>query len=259
MSESGGARAVRERAYWDEVYGGDGPEHRKYAWTVRLEEVSHIGERFRGRVRDVRGQRVLCLGGGVDRLAVSLASMGNQVVTLDVSPVAAAATGDLARDAGASAALVARSGRAEDLRLDGPPFDLVLCRRALHHMNVETVIARVHDVLRPEGVFLAEEPVCLSGLLRWIHRALPFHPESPRTADERELTERDLALLRDTFGRVTVSYFDLLTRESLAYVFDKAGGRRLLKPLGRLDELVVNRHLPFLKRLSTYAIIEATR
>jgi SAM-dependent methyltransferase len=252
-------RPARERSFWDEAYHPDGAHHGKYVWVKHVEDTSFIVSFYRRFLRRLRGQRVLSLGGGFDRLGVELARAGNRVVTVDVSPVAAARTRELAEQYDLGDAVQAVVGDAAAVALPEGPYDLVLCKRSLHHMDLPRVVGRAHQVLRTGGALLAEEPVCLTRLFLWLHRRFPFAPNAPRTRDEKELTGRDLALVRATFGTARFHYFDFLSRESVAYCFCQARIDRLLKPLGQADYYLVNRLCPVLRYLSTYVIIHAVK
>jgi Methyltransferase domain len=190
---------------------------------------------------------------------VFLAKAGNQVVTVDISAVAAAATRELARRDGVKDNLTTLTASVEEVALERESFDVVISKRALHHMDIVRSVGRVYEWLVAGGVFLAEEPICLLRALQWIHQRLPFHPNAPRTPDERELTEHDLALIRHTFSHVGVKYFDFIGRESVAYFLCNARMDWLLNPLGRIDYFLINQGLPILRRAGTYAIIEATK
>jgi SAM-dependent methyltransferase len=252
-------RAARERAYWDDAYRPGGPFHARCLWTKRVEGISYIGERFYRLAGELRYKRALSLGGGVDRLGIFLAKAGNRVVTVDVSPVAAAATAALAAREGVADRLSPVVGEAEDALFAKESFDAVLCKRSLHHLAVPRAVARAHELLVPGGVLLAEEPICLPRWLLWAHEKFPFAPGAVRTPDERELVPEDFSLLRRTFRKVRVCYFDLLARESVAYFLCKARAEWLLRPLGKFDYFLVNRCLPVLRYLCTYAIIEAVK
>lgn len=251
-------RAARERAYWDEVYRVEGLDHEKYLWSKSVTESSYSEDFFNALLRELSRLKILTVGGGVDTVGVSLAINKNRVVTLDISPAAARLTRELSRRAGVERNLSAVVMNCEEMVLD-EKFDVVICKRALHHMSLPRVIARVHDCLVEGGRFIAEEPVCLLKPLRWIHAKLPFHPESPRTPDEAELTEEDLALIADVFREVKFHYLDCLTRESIKYFLWRARAAGLLRPLGRLDFSLVNDYLTPLRYLSTYAVIQATK
>jgi hypothetical protein len=126
-------------------------------------------------------------------------------------------------------------------------------------MDIERTVARICHLLVDGGVFLAEEPICMSSGLAWVHRRFPFHPTAPRTRDERELTHDDLRVIRHAFREVRLSFFDCLARESVAYVLARTGMNWLLNPLGRLDYVLLNKSLPVLRSAATYAIIEASK
>ena len=253
------SRLTRESAYWDSAYRSDGGEHHKYLWVKSVEQRSYVRERFVGLCARWRGKRILSVGGGVDSLAVDLARADNRITSVDISPVATAATAALARQQGVADKVTALVGASESVDLPNGSFDVVLAKRALHHMDVARTVARVRDLLVDGGVFVAEEPICLSAGLRWVHRRFPFHPRAPRTPDERELTEEDLLLIRRTFREVRTSLFDGLTRESVAYVLVSIRMGWVLNPLGRVDAFLLNSGLPLLRAAATYVIIEARK
>src|SRR6185503_18392474 len=168
-------RAAREKAFWDETYRVEGPAHEKYLWTKFITEASYSEDLFGALLGEFTGQRILTVGAGVDTVGVSLSKNNNRVVSLDISPAAAQQTAELARRAGVERNLSAVVMNCEEMVL-AEKFDVVVCKRTLHHMNLSKVLARVHDSLVEGGRFIAEEPVCLLKPLRWIHRLLPFHP-----------------------------------------------------------------------------------
>jgi SAM-dependent methyltransferase len=252
-------RPDRERAFWDDTYDPQGVNHPKYVWATGIVEGSHVEKCFYRALVGLRGRRVLSLGGGLDRVAVALAREGNRVVSADISPVAGARTRELAEQAGVVGNVCTLTANYEQLQFQEGEFDAVVCKRALHHMDVTKVVAIAHRALVPVGRFLAEEPVCLSRVFRWLHARFPFAPEAPRTLDEREITERDFALMCQTFRDVRFRYFDFLARESVAYFLSKARLAGLLKPLGKLDDFLMNSCLPAIRGLSTYVIIDALK
>lgn len=249
-------RVIRERRYWDEAYRAEGLNHEKYLWSRSISAVSYSEDVFGDLLRGLRGKKVLTIGGGVDTVGVALAKNDNLVVSVDISHQAALQTSRLARQSGVEKSLNAVVMNCEEMAF-GAEFDAVVCKRALHHMNLARVIEQVRRSLADGGRFIAEEPVCLLKPLRWIHEKLPFHPDAPRTADEVEFAFEDLALIAGTFRAAQIHYIDFLTRESVKHFFWKARAGRLLRPLGRLDYALLNRRPTPLKYLSTYAIIQA--
>ena len=251
-------RAAKERAFWDEAYRGEGTAREKYLWSKYITEASYGETLFRALLGGFSGQTILTIGGGVDTIAVSLAKNNNRVVSVDISPAAAQETAALAQRAGVERNLNAVVMNCEEMVL-AEKFDVVICKRALHHMNLSKVVARVHDSLVEGGRFIAEEPACLLKPLRWIHEVFPFHPQAPRTDDEVEFTQEDLALIENMFREVRLHYLECLTRESIKYCLWRARAGRLLRPLGRLDSSLVNDYLTPLRYLSTYVLIQATK
>lgn len=254
-----GSRSARERAYWDDIYDPNSVNHGRYVWVKGIENGSYLVGCFHQALRGLDGKRVLSVGGGLDHVAMALARRGNRVVSVDVSPMASDRTRELAERSGVTGNVEVVTANCEELRLEEGEFDAVICKRALHHMDPTKVVPVAHHALAPGGMFLAEEPVCLSRTFRWLHARFPFAPNAPRTPDERELTERELDLIRRTFREARFRYFDLLARESVAYFLSTAHIASLLGPLGRLDDLLINRCLPVLKGFSTYVLIQALK
>jgi SAM-dependent methyltransferase len=138
-------------------------------------------------------------------------------------------------------------------------FDVVVCKRALHHMDIARVVPVIHTVLETNGVFVAEEPVCLHPLVRWVHERFPFYGDAPHTADEMELTFPDLDLIAKTFRSTRLFHFDLLARESVAYQLNKRRWNRLLYILGKTDFYLANRLMRPLSRFCNYVMIYAIK
>jgi ubiquinone/menaquinone biosynthesis C-methylase UbiE len=253
------ARLDRERAYWDEAYRATGAEHRKYLWAKHVEGRSYIGQYFGRLTSSLKDKRILSLGGGIDRPAIEMAKAGNRVITVDIAPAAASLTYELAKRERVLDRLTTMVASAEEVVLEAESFDAVIFKRALHHMDTARMVSRAHALLASGGVLLAEEPVCLPKWLQSFHRRFPFHPDAPRTSDERELDADDLSFVRHTFPHATFLYFDCMSRESAAYVLSRLTLGWLLQPLGRGDYLLMNRYVPLLRHFATYVIIHAIR
>src|SRR5262245_58591495 len=112
------ARVDRERAYWDEAYRATSEEHRKYLWAKRVEGRSYIGQCFGRLTSSLKDKRILSLGGGIDQPAIEMAKAGNHVVTVDVAPVAASMTYELAKREGVLNRLTSMVAAAEEVVLE---------------------------------------------------------------------------------------------------------------------------------------------
>jgi SAM-dependent methyltransferase len=252
-----GTRRHREREYWDRVYEMVGRNFQNYAWMAYVEEATYNARFFHDLIRPLPNQKILSIGGGLDRFGVTLAREGHRVVCVDISVVAAMRTQELAQRAGVAGNLTARAASCEDMDFPPGTFDLVVSKRALHHMDIPRVVPCLHAVLKPGGVFLAEEPICLHPLVQKIHDRFPFYGDAPHTPDEKELTERDLALIDHTFRSTCRHYFDFLARESVAHYLHRFRWHRLLYRLGQTDYYLVNWLLRPLHRWCNYVILEA--
>ena len=102
-----GTRRHREREYWDRIYAMEARNLNNYAWMAYVEDTTYNARFFRDLIRTRREQRILSLGGGLDRFGVALAREGHRVVCVDISPVAAARTRELAQHAGVAGNLTA--------------------------------------------------------------------------------------------------------------------------------------------------------
>lgn len=252
-------RLEREMAYWDRVYDGHDGQFQNFSWMEYVEETTFNSQYFRGLLEPLCNRRILSIGGGVDRLGIDLAKKGHQVVCVDISPMASTRTLTLADQAGVADRLTALSSGCEEMCFDPASFDVVVCKRALHHMEIARVVPIIHTVLETGGIFLAEEPVCLHPLVRWVHEQFPFYGDAPHTADEKELTFPDLNLISETFRSTRLFHFDLLARESIAYRLNKRGWNRLLYLLGKTDFSLANRLVPPLRRFCNYVMIYAVK
>jgi hypothetical protein len=252
-------RAARERATWERAYTVGSDTYAQVLWTKHIERLSHIEGQFYRALGSFSGMRILSIGGGVDRAAVYLANRKNHVVTADISHAAASTTLDLEnRPIGNCLHAVVADCQEQCFRPES--FDAIICKRALHHMEIGRTIDIAHALLVPGGVLLAEEPVCLTPFLRFVHKELPFHPQAIRSEDERELREDDLRLLETRFQSVNVRYFDLLARESIAHFLCRLRMETIvLRRLGRLDDLVANRLFRCVRRLCSYVILECRK
>jgi SAM-dependent methyltransferase len=258
-SNNCGTRLEREMAYWDGVYDTHNGQFQNYSWMEYVEQATFNSQYFRGLLDPLRDRRILSIGGGVDRLGVDLAKQGHQVVCVDISPAASARTREQAQRAGVSDKLTAMSSSCEEMQFAPDSFDVVVCKRALHHMEIARVVPILHDVLVTDGVLIAEEPVCLHRLVRWVHERFPFYGDAPHTQDEKELTSYNLHVINNTFRSTRFIHFDLLARESVAYQLNKRRWSRLLYFLGKTDFYLANRLIPPLRQLCNYVIIYATK
>jgi 2-polyprenyl-3-methyl-5-hydroxy-6-metoxy-1,4-benzoquinol methylase len=249
-------RLAREREFWDHLYCERANLHQETFAERYIRKLAYSRRILHSTLDGLRQKKILSIGGGVDRLAIHLADLGNTVITVDISAVAATLTRELARKRGVADRVAVVVGNCEEICFSNR-FDVILCKRALHHMAIRVVVPAACKVLRDGGLFLAEEPICFLDLIRWFHHTAPFHPDPVRTVDEKELTAEDITFVTAYFRKHTTQFFDMVTRESIVYFLSRLHLEGLLTCLGHVDYLLTNRYLRFLRSLSSYVIIEA--
>ncbi len=257
--------AGEQQRFWDEYYGelaavelADASDidsfHAIYAHYRRF---SHAEQFFQNLIGPLRGKTVVTIGGGIDKIALYLARRGNDVVSVDISAEATKQTELLAAKLGLAGRLTVRRANWELAKFEDE-FDVAVFHDSLHHMDCELAIQKAHRALRDHGVLLAMEPICLPGLLREIHERFPFRPGPYVDGGEIELTPREFDTIEELFPGADVHYFEMLSRESVAYFLARFWRGTLLRALSAFDATLLNR-LPFLRPLSSYAIVRAIK
>jgi SAM-dependent methyltransferase len=203
------------------------------------------------RLRDLRGQQVLDYGCGHGMASVVLARRGAVVTGIDLSPGYI----DEARRRAAANEVAAEfvPADAESLPFADRSFDAVWGCAILHHLDLRTVGAELHRVLRPAGVAVFCEPWGGNPLIELARRCLPY-PGKHRTPGERPLRPVDLALLREHFPRVEVHGYQLLgAARRLLRRESRAGGW-----LDRVDTRMLRRW-PVLEKWCRYVVLTLVR
>ena len=253
---------ILEQEFWDAVYrtrrfDALPQDLRQIGPLYELEPYLYACDFLFQALGTPAGTRVLSVGGGIDGTALWMAGLGADVSCLDLAADAMAATRSLADRAGLAGRVRCYVGRCEDMTFRND-FDIVLCRKALHHMHVREALVSIRASLTASGIFLAHEPVCLSAWLERVHQRVPFHPDYPVIDGEHQLSRDDLAVLEAVFPKVELHFFDLMTRPSLSYLIGRLGLRRVLRTLGRIDYYIIQ-SISWLKCVSSSVVIKAVR
>ncbi len=195
---------------------------------------------------DVRGKAVLDYGCGHGMAAVVLARAGARVWAFDLSPGYVVEAELRATVNGVSAEF--RTADAEHLPYADGSFDAVWGNAILHHLDLHRAGAELHRVLKPGGVAVFCEPWGGNALLSFARRSLPY-PGKGRTPDERPLSRRDLAPLREHFPKLHWSghqFFGMIRR---------LRAPRWLNSPADLADSIAFRLWPPLRNLARYAVL----
>jgi len=202
----------------------------------------------------VKAKRIVDLGGGSGWFGLHLAQghEGAEVISIDTAP----RLGD--------ARVRHIKGSALDIPLESGSADIVGANAMLHHVpdRLDKCISEVSRILRPGGLFIAQEPLAGNPPARWTRRWVKTsaHEEGerplPYSAMEKAIREGGLRIRRAEFHYLTSYLFPHLV--PLA----PRGMRRMLRRKGlflvRLDRKLL-RKLPGLSRWAAYVSIVATK
>src|SRR5881398_1281662 len=197
------------------------------------QQVETVREQLSSFIAPSGDERALDAGTGAGTLALALAPLVREVVGVDVVPELL----ERAR-AGAPANVTFVEGDATSLPFDGASFDLVCCRRTLHHIaRPELVVAQLARLTRPGGrVFVDDQiapvdPLAAIDLDRFERASDASHTRTLPDIDFRHLFEANGLVLQQarfqSHRRELEHYLDLAGCEGEAR--DRA---RLLSPGG---------------------------
>jgi len=158
------------------------------------------------------GRAWLDFGCGTGEITTQLAALGaSRVIGVDIDP-------RLIEMTARRAELDRVSGRVQLLcgdiaTIEPQPVDVALCYAVLHHVpdRLGETVTAIRRWLKPGGVFICVEPVCLTPWLDWVsrHVGVPLGPQDP---GERKLTEQDLRLIAGAFPSSRRVYSHVLAR-----------------------------------------------
>ena len=178
---------------------------------------------------DVRGKKILEVGCGEGVVSVQLAYCGAQVKGIDIS----GASINVARRRAALNGVevefsVENVVEAESLGKE--EYDIVWCDLILHHLvdSLDKVICKIDRALKPEGLFIAREPVAYARWLKAFRKITPTQGEA--TEDEQPLRDSEIAITRRHFPDLHLRHYRILARADCV-----TKRLALIRMLARLD------------------------
>ncbi len=131
---------------------------------------------------------------------------------------------------------------AENLGFRNHSFDTIVCRSALHHLDIHRAYAELARVLRKDGEIICLEPLAYNPLIKCYRRMTPHS----RTEWEAEhlLTKSSIEASRCYFGRVETRFFGLATLAAVPFCY-LPGFNFVLSFLEAVDSIILK--VPILK------------
>ena len=186
--------------------------HDQWADSVRPDDV-RVRESFEAptafenreilrQMGDLRGKRVLDVGGGLGESSVYFAIRGADVTYTDLSPGMADFAAKLAAHHGVTIHTAVCAAEAVDTL--GGNFDFVYIANTIHHVHDRPALLRaMHAALNPGGKFFSWDPIAYNPVIN-VYRRMAT---DVRTPDEEPLRTKDVALARTFFPDVKARFF----------------------------------------------------
>lgn len=241
--------------FWDQVWDGFDPV--KLDPGAYREAAGPSNRMFLELLGDVGGMRVLDLGCGNGLLSVYLAKSGAQVTAIDDSSTAVENTLKLARLNEVDPLIEVQRLDARELGGIGKVFDLAVGSFILHHLEpFGEFAAMLARVISPHGrgVFLensANNPVLMFFRNHLVGRfGVPKHGDQ----EEHPFDAGEMEVLKKSFSEVRVYYPEFMFFGLVgSYLFkEKEAAMKIFDGM----DMMVYRHMPFLRRYSYRQIIE---
>jgi ubiquinone/menaquinone biosynthesis C-methylase UbiE len=201
---------------------------------------------------DLRGKRVLEIGGGTGYHAAILVHRGAEVVATDVSSVGV----DVMRRRFEANQMSDRADAqvvvAEQMPFEDGSFDFVFGIAVLHHLVMDSAAPEIARVLRPGGRAVFLEPLSENPLLDIIRDHVPY-PGKKSPHGHRGVTFAMLDQASRAFVATVVRPFYLTSMINRAF-----GQSTAITPLERLDDFIIAR-VPRVHRLCRQVVVTFDR
>jgi ubiquinone/menaquinone biosynthesis C-methylase UbiE len=184
---------------------------------------------------DLRGKRVLEIGGGTGFHAAMLVHRGAKVVATDVSSVGVEVMQRRFEANGMSDRAEAAVVVAEQMPFEDGSFDFVIGLAVLHHLVMDQAAPEIARVLVPGGRAVFLEPLSENRILDFVRDYVPY-PGKKSPHGHRGVTFAMLKEASRFFASTKVHPFYLTAMLNRAI-----GQHTSITPLERLDDIVIRR------------------
>lgn len=215
--------------------------------------TNNVSERFREKLGNLNGQKVLEFGCGWGWFTKILAERGAEVWSFDISPEAVEETKALMKKMNLQNRVHVDVMAAEKLEYSPGQFDLVVGTAILHHLDLEQSLIEIRRVLKKGGKAIFMEPLGHNFFLN-IYRWITPHK---RTKDEMPICFDQFTLFNKYFSKFHHEEYYLISLFALVlYYF---GSKKLMIKtrdlLLVLDGLILKKY-PVFKKYCWYSIFE---
>lgn len=227
-------------------------------------------------LKDVADKKILEIGCGNGELSVWFAKNGSEVYGVDISDESIHIAQRRSLENSTQDRTHFFTCPAEHLPFNDDFFDVIFINVSLHHLEVEAALMEFERVLKRGGTFVAIEPLAFSKTIQNFRTSNFFtslYPIRQETPTERILLMSDLQLIGSMFSNVTYTpyrifspfvykikpLFFFLARRFFHKERDfEIQKQKMNRSLQIFDERLLKR-FPFLKFLSRYVVISATK
>jgi len=154
-----------------------------------------------------KNKNVLELGCGKGSYSLKIAQNDGRVTGIDISEVAIKFSEEQSRNNNVSEVTTFLVMNAENLDFQYGSFDLVIGSSIVHHLELQTFMNELVQVLNNKGSAIFIEPL---GHNLFINLYRNFTPNL-RTKDEHPLLLKDLKYISSFFNKVEINYFHFFT------------------------------------------------
>jgi SAM-dependent methyltransferase len=242
-----GGRLEAESVFHDQEFADRGRTTTDKFYAITRTSWSYCTELLRTRGAACR---VLELGCGPGSFSFALATLGAQVVGIDISERAIKESRALARKKHLEKQMTFQRMNAEALDLPAGSFDLVFGMGILHHLDLAKAFPQIARVLRPRGSALFLEPMGHNPLINLYRRRTP----ALRTSDEHPLLVKDLKFARSFFRHADGKFFHLSALLATPFRGHRSF-QRLLELFEGVDESLF-RWIPASRKLAWIVVLD---